>query len=114
MSWAQFLWQFNDDREDVVPGLCLLFIDLQNVMYKDTCKIENKYENKINVLIQSLSKKTSEQNNNLVEKCTMIEGLFLISVNTIHDACFIIPDVGNMDENNVLYINSRQTWVNKL
>ena len=82
--------------------------------YKDTCKIENRYENEIYVLIQSLSKKPSEQNNNLVQKCTMIEGLFLVSVNTIHDACFIIPDVGNNDENIVLYINSRQTWVDKL
>ena len=22
LSWAQLLWQFNDGREDVVPGLC--------------------------------------------------------------------------------------------
>ena len=29
LSWAQFLWRFNDGREDVVPGLYLLFIDPQ-------------------------------------------------------------------------------------
>ena len=34
LSWAQFLWQFNDGKEDVVPGLCLLLIDLQNVMFQ--------------------------------------------------------------------------------
>ena len=107
MSLAQFLWQFNDGREDVVPGLCFLFIDLRSVTYKDTCKIENRYENEIYVLIQSLSKKPSEQNNNLVQKCIKIEGLFLVSVNTIHDANLITPDVGNTDENIVLYINSR-------
>ena len=61
--------------------------------YKDTCKIENRYENNIYVLIQSLSKKSSEQNSNLVQSCTMIEGLFLVSVNNIHNACFITPDV---------------------
>ena len=33
--------------------------------------------------------KLSEQNNNLFQKCTLIEGLFLVSVNTIHDMCFI-------------------------
>ena len=33
---------------------------------------------------------------------------------TIHDACFIIPDVGNTDENIVLYVDSRQSWVIKL
>ena len=82
--------------------------------YKGTCKIENRYENEIYVLIKSLSKKPSEQINNLVQKCIMIEGLFLVSVNSIHDACFIKPDVGNTDENMVLYINSRQTWVDKL
>ena len=46
------------------------------MMHKDTCKIENRYENKTYVLIQSMSKKPSEQNNNLVQECTMIEGLF--------------------------------------
>ena len=40
--------------------------------------------------------------------------IFLVSVNKIHNACFIIPHVGNTDENIVLYINSRQTWVDKL
>ena len=97
-----------------MQGPCLLFIDLQNVTYKDTCKIENRYENKIYVLIQSLSKKPSEENNNLVQKCTMIEELFSICVNMIHDACFIIPDIGNTDENIVLHINSRRTWADKL
>ena len=80
--------------------------------YKDRYNIENRYENEIYVLIQSLI--PSEQNNNLVQKCTLIKGLFLVSVNTIHDARFIILDVCNRDENIVLYINSRQTWVDKL
>ena len=61
-----------------------------------------------------MSKKSSEQNNNLVQKCTMIEELFMFSVNTIHAASFILPDVGYTDKNIVLYIYSRQTWVNKL
>ena len=113
LSWTQFLWQFNDGREDLMQGLCLLLFDLQNVTYKNTYRIENRYENKIYVLIQSLSKKPSEQNSNLVLKCTMIEGVFLVNVNMIHDACLIIPDVGNRDENIVLYNDSRQTWVNK-
>ena len=68
------MWQFNDGRENIVPGLCLLFIDIRNVTCTDICKIENRYENEIYVLIQSLSKKASEQNNNLVQKCIMIEG----------------------------------------
>ena len=61
-----------------MPGLCLLFSHLQNVTYKDTCKIENRYENEIFVLIQSFSKKQSEQNNNLDKKCIMIEAFFYL------------------------------------
>ena len=45
LSWAQYLWQFTDGKEDVVPGLCLLFIHQRNVTYKDMCKIENRCEN---------------------------------------------------------------------
>ena len=67
--------------------------------------IENRYENEIYVLIQSLRKKLCGQNNNLVQKCALSEGLFLVSVNKIQNACFIIPDVGNAEENIVLYIN---------
>ena len=78
------------------------------------CKIENRYGNKILDLIQLLSKKPSEQNNDLVQICAMIEGLFLVSVNMIHDACFSIPYVSNTDENIVLYINSGKTWIDKL
>ena len=29
LRWAQFLWQFNDGRQYIVPGLCLFFIELQ-------------------------------------------------------------------------------------
>ena len=108
------MWQLTNGRDDVVQGLCLLFVDLQNVTYKDTCKIEKRYENEIYVVIPSLNLKPSEQNKNLIQKCTMIEGLFLVSANLILDSCFIIPDVGNTDEIIVLYINSKQTWVDKL
>ena len=110
LSWAQFLWQFDDGREDVVPGLCLLFIDLHNVTYKETCELEDRYENEIYVLIQSLSKKPPVYPGNLAQPCSVLEGYFLVSVDTIHDACYIIPDVGNVDTKKKLYINSRTTW----
>ena len=67
LSWVQFLWQFDDGREDVVPGLCLLFIDLQNVSYKETRDLDDRYENEIYVLIQSLSKKPPKYPGNLVQ-----------------------------------------------
>ena len=112
VSWAEFLWQYKDGNEDMVPGKCLLFVDLRNVTYQHHCSDENRYENEIYVLIQSLSKKPSQQNDNLVQQCTICDGLYLVSVDTIHDACFIIPDVGN-NSKNVLYINPRSTWVDK-
>ena len=44
----------------------------------------------------------------------MINGLFFVGVNEIHDACVILPDNGNTDENIVLYINLWQIWLDKL
>ena len=104
------MWQFDDGREHVVPGLCLLFIDLCNVSYKETCELENKYENEIYVLIESLSKKPPDNAGNVAQAYSVLEQNFLISVDTIHDTCYIIPDIGNVDTKNLLYINSRTTW----
>ena len=97
----------------MVPGKCLLFIDLRNVTYQHHCLDENRYENEIYVLIQSLSKKPSQQNKSFVQQCTICDGLYLVSVDTIHDGCFVIPDVGNHSKN-VLYIDPRSNWVGRM
>ena len=76
LSWAQFLWQFDNDREDVVPGLCLFFIDLCNVSYKETCELEDRYENEIHIFIQSLSKKPPDNPESLAQPCSVLEGYF--------------------------------------
>ena len=49
---VQFLWQFDNGREDVMPGLCLLIIDLCNMTYNITCELDDRFENGIYVLIQ--------------------------------------------------------------
>ena len=95
------MWQFDDDREDVVPGLCLLFIDLCNVSYKETYELDNRYENEIYVLILSLRKKPPNNSEHLVQLCSL-EGYFLVSVDIIH----IIPHIGNEDTKNLIYMNS--------
>ena len=76
LSWAPFLWRFDNGREDVAPGLCLLFIDLCNVSYKETCELDDRFENEMNVLTQSLSKKPSDSPGNLVQACSVLEGYF--------------------------------------
>ena len=58
------------------------------------CEIDERYENEIYVLIQSLSKKPPDNQGNLAQPCPFLEGHFLVSVHTIHDACYIIPDIG--------------------
>ena len=55
---------------------CLLFIDLQNVNYKETSELDDRYENEIYVLIQSLRKKTPHNPGNLVQPCSVLEGFF--------------------------------------
>ena len=84
--------QFDDDREDVMLGLCLLFFDLCNMSHKETCELDDRYENEIYVLIQLLSKKPPDNPGNLAQQCSILEGYFLVRVGTIHDACYIIPE----------------------
>ena len=75
-----FLWKFNDSTKDVVRGPRLFSVDLQDVTYNDTCKIESRYINKLYVLIQLLNKKLSEQNNNLVQQYSMSENIFMMPI----------------------------------
>ena len=70
------MWQFDDGREDVVSGLCLLFIDLYNVKYKKTCELKDRYENENYVHTQSLSKKPPDDPGSLSQPCSVLEGYF--------------------------------------
>ena len=61
--------------------------------YKDTCKIENRYEKKN----FSLNHQVKSNYPGKVQLCSALEGYFLVSVDMIHDACYIILDIGNVD-----------------
>ena len=104
------MWQIDDGGEDVVLGVCLWFIDLCNVSHKETCELEDKYENENYVLIQSSKKKPPNNQENVAQPCSVLEGYFLVRVAKIHHACYIIPDINNVDTKNLLFINSRTTW----
>ena len=93
-----------------MPGLCSLCIDLCNVSYKETYELDDRYENEIYVLIHSLREKPPDNPADLAQSCSVLEGYFLVSVDTIFDSCYITPDKGNLDTKNLLYINSRTTW----
>ena len=38
----------------------------------------------------------------------------MVSVNVIYDACFVIPNIGNVDTNIVHYINPRLIWADDI
>ena len=101
-SWAQFEW----DESDNCPGKCLMYIDLSKVKYKPNATV--KYELDIHVIIQSLSSSIVSDANNI--KIAQRSSLFkthpyyCISVHTISNPAFVIPDIGNKSNEQYIYI----------
>ena len=109
-SWAQFQWDSSDDT----PGKCLLFVDLENVRYKDK---KYEYEQELHVIIQSLNKTpigTDENNIKIAEKCTLYKkpSFYCVSVNTIANSAFVIPDIGSDKKDDFIYVYPRDNWKN--
>ena len=109
-SWAQIQW----DEGDNCPGKCVLCIDLSKVKYKKDTK--NIFEADVNVIIQSLKSSVSfDANNiNIVHKCSLFKTIsfYCVSVESISEPAFVIPDIGTNNNDNYLYVNPRDTWKN--
>lgn len=111
-SWAIFKWCIGEDIFDYVPGKCLLFIDMKDLEYKIDDQV---YEPEVHVIIESLQKppKVSDGNNvKIAEKVSIDQKYhyYCVSVNTIHDSAFVIPDVGNSNTDQYLYVYPRDNW----
>ena len=87
-------WIYKSGQVDIVPGKCLSFVDLRNVNYKDTCNIEHRYNNDIYVIVRSLQNKPPNIYGKLVQSYKLADRLYMVIVSVIHDACFVIPDIG--------------------
>jgi len=109
-SWAQFQW----DEGGKCPGKCLLFIDLSNVKYK--IDAITKFDPDINVIIQSLNSSIYYDANDvkILHKSTLFRAtpFYCVSVESIAEAAFVIPDISNKNKDNFLYLYPRDTWKN--
>ena len=107
-SWAQFEW----DESENCPGKCLLYVDLSNVKYKANSTV--KYDSDVHVIIQSLSSSIVSDANNI--KIAQRSSLFkthpyyCVSVHTISKPAFVIPDVGNKNNDQYIYVFPRNDW----
>ena len=115
-SWARFKWQLKNNETGYIPGKCLLFIDLQGVTYKSNYP---KFADELHVVIQSLEKDPTSHKNStnyeIATKASLFKNpyFYCVSVNTICDSSFVIPDIGNEDPDQFLYIHSRDDWKTK-
>ena len=111
-SWAQFIWNTNKNENIYVPGKCIVFLDLSNITYNHNDPI---YASELHVVIKSLQKSIGDRNANSVQQLaksasfTSNPKYYIVSVNTIYDQAFVVPDIGN-DDNTVLYVYPRDNW----
>ena len=91
-----------------------MFIDLSNINYKYICNVEHSYDNNIYVIVRSFQNRPPNNYGKLLQSCKLAEGLYMVSVNVIHSACFVMPDIGNVDANIVHCTNSRLSWVGNI
>ena len=111
-SWAKFIWNTDKNENIHVPGKCIVFLDLSNITYNHNDPI---YASELHVVIKSLQKSIGDRNANSVQQLaksasfTSNPKYYIVSVNTIYDQAFVVPDIGN-DDNSVLYVYPRDNW----
>ena len=107
-SWAQFEW----DESDNCPGKCILFVDLTSAKYKQNAEIT--YEPDMHVIIQSLQSSFSHSANNIkiAHKTSLYKThpFYCVSVHTISNPAFVIPDLGNSVNDQFIYVFPRHSW----
>ena len=107
-SWAQFEW----DEGDNCAGKCLMFIDLSQAKYKPNAQII--YDLDMHVIIQSLQSSISPDANaiKIAQRSSIykLQRYYCVSVDTISEPAFVIPDIGNTSHDQFLYVFPRVHW----
>ena len=118
-GWALFQWRDKNDKIFGVPGKIITFIDLSKCVFKN--EWEGHFaQNDLHVIIQSLTKLPIERRNANVNRHTPLcvsstlstDGkgnpeYYCVSVNTILNTAYIIPDFGNKGKHKYLYVYPR-------
>jgi hypothetical protein len=116
-GWAIF--QYEDEKGGFypVPGKLITFIDISKCEFKD--EYSDKYAQKdMHVIIESLTEMPKEKvlpnrHSSLCKNVEIISSkqkgphIWCVSINTILDVAYIIPDLGNKNTNKYLYVFPR-------
>ena len=113
-GWAMFQWRLSNDSTTEVPAKILVFLDFSNVNFK-LDHVRDYVKNELHVIIHSLSTTPTDTYGGFtmspICKSTLLESTNLlyhcVSINTIYDSTCVIPNLGNRDPFNVLYVYPR-------
>ena len=114
-GWAMFQWNEASGTTSICPGKIFLFMDLQDLPRANDASNDYKTFG-VHAIVQSLRQTplvTSPPHRTFSSICG--KGKFesgimkyrIVSESCIYDSCFVIPDFGCMDGNNVLYVHPR-------
>jgi len=116
-GWAIFQYENEQGGMYPVPGKLVTFIDLSTCEFKD--EYLDKYsQTDMHVIIESLTEMPQERVTpnrhspickivEIIAKKNGVPQIWCVSINTILDVAYIIPDVGNSSRNKYLYVFPR-------
>ena len=107
-----FKW-FDNRGEYHVPGKIIMFIDFHNANFKsEFTEIYPKDE--LHVIIQSLQNCPQDNMSSNVHmpictSCTLVRDYdyYCVSIGTLYNSAFLVPDLGNNDAGKFLYVFPR-------
>ena len=111
-GWGMFKW-FDNRGEYHVPGKIIMFIDFHNANFKsEFTEIYPKDE--LHVIIQSLQNCPQDNMSSNVHmpictSCTLVRDYdyYCVSIGTLYNSAFLVPDLGNNDAGKFLYVFPR-------
>ena len=112
-GWAMFQWFSPNNLSILCPGKILTFIDFSTVTFK-TSAVDVYSKNELHVILHSLTKVPQDMyghgHSSICAKATLENKDYMyhcVSINTIYDSTFLIPNIGDKDLSNVLYVFPR-------
>ena len=112
-GWAMFQWQTNTGSNITCPGKILTFVDFSNMSFKKSAASLYPIQ-EFHVVLHSLCKTPQEKyghrHSSICSQALLEKKEYMyhcVSINTIYDGSFIIPNLGHKDPMNVLYVFPR-------
>ena len=118
-GWAIFQWSDKNNKTFGVPGKIVTFVDMSKCVFKNEWQ-GHFAQNDLHVIIQSMIKLPTEKRSQTINRHASIcvssslstDGkgspeYYCVSVNTILNTAYVIPDFGNKDIHKYLYVYPR-------